>query len=85
MGFFKPVPSVRGKAGAVSTMLLSRVNSSPPRFCEASLTGGAPQSSDSSTARNASCGTSTWPICFIRFFPSACFAQSFRLRVMSPP
>ena len=42
-------------------------------------------SSDSSTARNASCGISTWPTCFIRFLPSACFAHSFRLRVMSPP
>ena len=34
---------------------------------------------------NASCGTSTWPIAFIRFFPSACYAHSFRFRVMSPP
>ena len=38
-----------------------------------------------STARNASCGTSTAPTCFIRFFPFFCFSSSFRLRVMSPP
>ena len=37
------------------------------------------------TARNASCGTSTAPTCFIRFFPAFCFSSSFRLRVMSPP
>ena len=38
-----------------------------------------------STARKASCGISTWPTCFIRFLPSACFAKSLRLRVISPP
>ena len=38
-----------------------------------------------STARNASCGTSTAPTRFIRFLPSFCFSISFRLRVMSPP
>jgi hypothetical protein len=38
-----------------------------------------------STARNASCGTSTPPTCFIRFLPFFCFSRSFRLRVMSPP
>ena len=38
-----------------------------------------------STARNASCGTSTDPTCFIRFLPAFCFSISFRLRVMSPP
>ena len=43
------------------------------------------QSSDSSTARNASWGISTCPTCFIRFFPAACLAHSFRFRVMSPP
>ena len=37
------------------------------------------------TARKASCGTSTPPTCFIRFFPFFCFSRSFRLRVMSPP
>ena len=36
-------------------------------------------------ATNASCGTSTRPIVFIRFLPSFCFSSSFRLRVMSPP
>src|SRR5262249_25440831 len=38
-----------------------------------------------STARNASWGTSTVPICFIRRLPSFCFSRSLRLRVMSPP
>jgi hypothetical protein len=38
-----------------------------------------------STARNASCGTSTDPTCFIRFLPAFCFSSSFRFRVMSPP
>src|SRR5690242_14382307 len=37
------------------------------------------------TARKASCGTSTAPTCFIRFFPAFCFSSSFRLRLMSPP
>ena len=37
------------------------------------------------TARNASCGTSTAPTCFIRFLPFFWFSSSFRLRVMSPP
>ncbi len=34
---------------------------------------------------NASWGTSTRPMFFIRFFPSFCFSSSLRLRVMSPP
>ena len=38
-----------------------------------------------STARNASCGTSTAPTCFIRFLPFFWFSSSLRLRVMSPP
>ena len=41
--------------------------------------------SSSSTARKASCGTSTTPSCFIRFLPSFCFSSSLRLRLMSPP
>ena len=43
------------------------------------------RSSRLSTARNASCGTSTPPTCFIRFLPFFCFSSSFRLRLMSPP
>ena len=37
------------------------------------------------TARKASCGISTFPTRFIRFFPSFCFSRSFLLREMSPP
>ncbi len=38
-----------------------------------------------STARKASCGTSTAPTCFMRFLPFFCFSSSLRLREMSPP
>src|SRR3954470_1911068 len=38
-----------------------------------------------STARNASCGTSTMPTCFMRFLPAFCCSSNFRLREMSPP
>ena len=37
------------------------------------------------TARKAFCGTSTEPICFMRFLPLFCFSNSFFLRVISPP
>jgi hypothetical protein len=37
------------------------------------------------TARNASCGMSTWPTRFMRRLPSFCFSRSLRLREMSPP
>jgi hypothetical protein len=46
---------------------------------------GLPSPESSSTARNASWGTSTRPTCFIRFFPSFCFSSSLRFRVTSPP
>ena len=36
-------------------------------------------------ARNASCGISTLPTCFMRFLPAFCFSSSFLLRVISPP
>ena len=39
----------------------------------------------SSAATNASWGTSTRPICFMRFFPSFWRSRSLRLREMSPP
>ena len=38
-----------------------------------------------STAMKAFCGISTWPIDFIRFLPSRCFAHNLRFRVISPP
>ena len=44
-----------------------------------------PAQSRFKTAMNASCGSSTLPTCFMRFFPSFCFSSSLRFRVMSPP
>src|SRR5262249_50841999 len=38
-----------------------------------------------SAAKNASCGISTLPSCFMRFLPSFCRLSSLRLRVISPP
>jgi len=43
------------------------------------------ESSVDRAATNASWGTSTRPMVFIRFLPSFCFSSSLRLRVMSPP
>src|SRR5262245_59431518 len=37
------------------------------------------------TSMNASCGMLIFPMLFIRFFPSFCFSNNFRLRVISPP
>ena len=47
--------------------------------------GLAPSPSSESTARNASWGTSTVPMIFMRFLPFFCFSSSLRLRVTSPP
>ena len=47
--------------------------------------GLSPPASVDSAATNASCGTSTRPMVFIRFLPSFCFSSSLRLRVISPP
>ena len=44
-----------------------------------------PAQSRFKTAMNASCGSSTLPTCFMRFFPSFCFSSSLRFRVISPP
>ena len=44
-----------------------------------------PLSPSSSTARNASWGTSIRPTCFIRCLPFFCCSSSLRLRLMSPP
>jgi len=43
------------------------------------------QRSTRNAARNASCGISTRPTCFIRFLPAFCFSSSFFFRVTSPP
>jgi hypothetical protein len=50
--------------------------------------GQSGQSGQSSSLRaetKASWGTSTRPIFFIFFFPSFCFSNNLRLRVISPP
>ena len=46
---------------------------------------GGYQSSTCNIAKKASWGTSTDPICFMRFLPAFCFSRSLRLRLMSPP
>ncbi len=58
--------------------------------CTARSGAGAPQraplfSPSSSTARNASWGTSIRPTCFILCLPFFCCSSSLRLRLMSPP
>ena len=45
----------------------------------------AGQSSSRRAETKASGGTSTRPMFFIFFFPSFCFSNNLRLRVMSPP
>ena len=57
----------------------------PPRAGRRAHPLSLPSESSSSTARKASWGTSTMPICFMRFLPSFCFSRSLRLRLMSPP
>ena len=52
---------------------------------EASNRSAQPLSPSSSTARNASWGTSIRPTCFIRCLPFFCCSSSLRLRLMSPP
>ncbi len=66
-------------------MLPRHTNSTRAARAAGALLRAAHSSPSSSTARNASCGTSTRPTCFIRFLPSFCFSSSFFLRVMSPP
>ena len=55
------------------------------RFLERGSLAHSPSVPIFSTARNASCGISTLPTRFMRFFPSFCFSSSLRLREMSPP
>ena len=59
----------------------------PPNPADGNPPNGllASYSSSRNAEMNASCGTSTRPIDFIRFFPSFCLSRSFLLRVMSPP
>ena len=63
----------------------STVPSPDPAPLSASGEISAGQSSSLSAETNASWGTSTRPIDFIRFLPSFCFSNSLCLRVMSPP
>ena len=63
--------------------------SARPRHAPATVRpgGGGPaaHSSSRSAEMNASWGTSTRPMVFIRFLPSFWRSKSLRLRVMSPP
>jgi hypothetical protein len=66
-------PEARG-ASSVANFQPSTVNSST-----------FPRQSTFKIARNASCGISTLPTIFMRFFPSFCFSSSLRFLEMSPP
>ena len=61
----------------------SSLSSSVSRASRSSADAG--YSSRRRAATNASCGTSTRPICFMRFLPSFWRSSSLRLREMSPP
>ena len=56
-----------------------------PKGREHKCCEGLHQASTCRIARKASCGTSTEPICFMRFFPAFCLSRSLRLREISPP
>jgi hypothetical protein len=90
------VPSVRATKIHAAQLFTSQ----PPKFPRGSyefadagarrryflpLSPLSPAASVDNAATNASCGTSTRPMVFIRFLPSFCFSRSLRLRVMSPP
>ena len=59
-------------------LLLSPTSNLPPP-------APAPYFPIRSSDMNASCGMSTFPTRFMRFFPARCFSSSLRLRVTSPP
>jgi len=65
--------------------MLSFIASSQPTLLFRFPIPGFTHLSVRSTARNASCGISTRPTCFIRFLPSFCFSSNFFLRLTSPP
>ena len=73
-----PSGTVRGNSSRMGDAVV-------PVACRSTTVTHLLRSSRLSTARNASCGTSTPPTCFIRFLPFFCFSSSFRLRLMSPP
>src|SRR6202007_401505 len=74
-----PAPD-EGDAGAVAT------TSGAERKVDVEVADAAHRLSPSrlSTARKASCGTSTAPTCFMRFLPFFCRSSSFLFRVTSP-
>lgn len=55
------------------------------RAAGADRAGRPAHSSSLNAEMNASCGTSTRPMLFMRFFPSRWRSMSLRFRVMSPP
>ncbi len=72
-------PRAGGSTGPASSARRRRPGRGIARTCR------QPFSPSSSTARNASWGTSIRPTCFIRCLPRFCCSSSLRLRVMSPP
>ena len=89
---FDAMPSVgrkfllAGKGGLnTSAIQMAPLASSRQNRIKAKFTTRLPYFPTRSTARNASCGISTDPTCFIRFLPAFCFSSSFFLREMSPP
>src|SRR5690606_183017 len=79
-------PAQTGGARARGGMPAGRAHVQPDSMIHATAWNSAgAQPSSLSTARNASCGSSTLPTAFMRRFPSFCFSRSLRFRVMSPP
>ena len=79
-------PGAKGDIGLLGTIAVSTATRSLCVGARESLR--LPYFSSRSTlsaATKASCGTSTEPTIFIRFFPSFCRSRSFFLRLMSPP
>ena len=77
-----PVERLSGPPTGRRLPLISQVFPRPARHGYFLRSGAC---SVDSAATNASWGTSTRPMVFIRRLPSFCFSSSLRLRVMSPP
>ena len=85
-------PTHSSETPVVYASLRSVQNKRPPDvlhrtkvLCYLSFKKGSYSSSNFSTLIKACCGTSTLPICRIRFLPSFCFSSNFLFREISPP